>query len=184
MRAPRLGRGAVVLAGLVVVAAAVARRTAVVPDDAMSPSLLPGDLVLILPMTPSPGDVVAVVDPLDPSVWTLRRVEGIGGGMRYAGGSFVPGEAPQLLDMGRDDAGYAVVQEGDHLTRHLARNVEWTMDEVGVPDGSAYLGADNRDVAVDSRWWGAVPLDVLQGRVVLRVGPPRNRWRGWFDLQP
>lgn len=180
----RLRRAGVVAGGLALLSLGVARQTAVVPDDAMAPSLLPGDLVLILPLTPRLADVVAVVDPLDPSVWTLRRVEGVGGAMRYRGGSFVPGDAPQLLDMGRDDAGYAVIEEGGHLTRHLPRNVEGEMDEVGVPDDRAFLGADNRDIALDSRWWGAVPLDLLQGRVVLRIGPPRNRWRTWFDLHP
>lgn len=177
-------RGGYLAGGLALIGLAVARQTAVVPDDAMAPSLLPGDLVVILPLAPRAGDVVAVVDPLDPSAWTLRRVEGVGGAVRYRGGSFVTADAPQLLDMGRDDAGYSVIQEGGHLTRHLARNVEGDMDEVGVPDASAFLGADNRDVAVDSRWWGPVPLDVLQGRVVLRIGPPRNRWRTWFDLHP
>lgn len=162
----------------------ICSRAAFVPDDSMSPSLLPGDLVFILPTRTAVDDVVAVVDPLDPTVWTLRRVEAIGGAIRYTGGSFVIEQAPQLLDMGLDENGFSVIQEADHLTRHLVRNISWEMDEVGVPDESSWLGADNRDIAIDSRWWGPVPLVALRGTVVLRVGPPRNRWRGWFDLSP
>ncbi len=162
----------------------VGSRAAFVPDDGMAPSLLPGDLVFILPTPAAVDDVVAVIDPLDPTVWTLRRVEAIGGAVRYVGGSFVTEQAPQLLDMGLDDNGYSVIKEADHLTRHLVRNINWEMDEMGVPDESAWLGADNRDIAIDSRWWGPVPLPALRGTVVLRVGPPRNRWRGWFDVSP
>ncbi len=171
-----LGAGA----ALLVAVGVVATHVAMAPDDAMAPSLLSGDVVLIWPLTPGVGDVVAVVDPLDPSAWTLRRVEAIGGAIAYTAGSYVREDEPQLLDMGRDDAGFTVIQEGSHLTRHLARRVDWRMDPVGVPDDSAWLGADNRDVALDSRWWGPVPLAYVQGVVVLRVGAPGNRWRGWF----
>ena len=92
----------------------ICSRAAFVPDDSMSPSLLPGDLVFILPTRTAVDDVVAVVDPLDPTVWTLRRVEAIGGEIRYTGGSFVTEQAPQLLDMGLDENGFSVIQEADH----------------------------------------------------------------------
>ncbi len=176
-------RGWRVLGVLVVVLllAGVGSRTAFVADDAMAPSFLPGDLVILWPGTPGVGDVVAVVDPLETSSWTLRRVEGVGGSIGYDLGSYVRDHEPALLDMGADDAGFSVVKEGDHLTRHLTRHVEWSLSEVGIPDDSAWLGADNRDIALDSRWWGPVPLATLQGTVILRIGPPRNRWRGWFE---
>lgn len=164
--------------------AGVASRTALVSDDTMAPSLLPGDLVFLWPGTPNEGDVVAVVDPLDTSRWTLRRVQGIGGSIRYDAGSYVREHQAPLLDMGLDEEGFQVIQEGEHLTRHLTRNVEWDLAEVGVPDDSAWLGADNRDLALDSRWWGPVPLADLQGVVVLRFGAPRNRWRGWVEGRP
>ncbi len=161
-------------------------HTALVSDDGMAPSLLPGDAVVLWPGTPVVGDVVAVVDPLDPSEWTLRRVEAIGGAISYSGGSYVHDAEPVLLDMGKDDAGYSVVKEGPHLTRHRPspRTVDDTLESSGVPDDSAFLGADNRDEALDSRWWGPVPLNVLQGRVILRIGAPRNRWRSWVTTAP
>lgn len=162
----------------------VASHAALISDDGMAPSLLPGDLVLLWNVAPQEGDVVAVLDPLDPTSWTLRRVEAIGGAIEYSGGSYVHDIEPALLDMGKDDAGFSVIQEGEHLTRHMSRNVSYEIEPSGVPDDSAWLGADNRDEALDSRWWGPVPLDVLQGKVVLRLGAPRNRWRSWVDLEP
>lgn len=176
-------RGALVAGGAVtLVAALLLPRLAWVPDDEMAPSLLAGDLVLVLPVEPRPGDVVAVVDPLDPARWTLRRVETIGGAVRYEDGvCYTSGsEAPRVLEMGRDTE--AVVRtEGDHLVRLAPGTVRWSLPETGVPDDSAFLVADARDAAIDSRWWGPVPLAALQGVVALRVGAPRHPWRGWLE---
>lgn len=180
-RAARWGAGGLLGFGLVAV---VAAHTALISDDSMAPSVLPGDVVLLWSKSPALGDVVAVIDPLDPSGWTLRRVEAIGGAISYSGGSYVYDNEPALLEMGKDDIGFSVVQEGSHLTRHRSRNVSYAMETTGVPDDSAWVGADNRDEAIDSRWWGPVPLDVIQGTVLLRVGAPRNRWRSWVDATP
>lgn len=157
-----------------------AQVVARVPDDDMAPSLFRGDLVVLLPLAPRPGDVVALVDPLDPSRWTLRRVEARGGNVRYDDAAFVMDDAPEpLLEMGRD-ADWVTLQEGPHLIRHLPRAVRWRTEDEPVPAERLYLGADNRDVALDSRWWGQVPAEVAQGVVVLRFGSPRHPWRGWI----
>lgn len=170
-----------VAALLALAAASLLPRMAWVPDDDMAPTLLAGDLVLIVPVEARAGDVVAVVDPLDPARWTLRRVETIGGAIRYEDGVYhaAHAETPRVLEMGRDTE--AVVRtEADHLVRLAPRAVRWTLDETGVPDDAAFLGADARDEAVDSRWWGPVPLEALQGVVALRIGAPSHPWRGWF----
>jgi signal peptidase I len=166
----------------VVVAALVLPRVARVPDDDMAPTLLAGDLVIILPIEARLGDVVAVVDPLDPARWTLRRVQTIGGAIRYEDGIYYASdvEPPGVLEMGRD-TDRVVRTEGPHLVRLAPRAVRWELPEETVPDYAAFLGADARDEAVDSRWWGPMPLQALQGVVVLRIGVPNHPWRGWFD---
>lgn len=171
-------------AAVAVVAALVLPRLAWVPDDEMAPTLLAGDLVLVLPVEARAGDVVAVVDPLDPSRWTLRRVETIGGAIRYDDGVYYASneEPPGTLEMGRDTE-QVVRTEGDHLVRLAPRAVRWSLEEQGVPDDAAFLGADARDAAIDSRWWGPMPLEALQGVVALRIGPPRHPWRGWFEVR-
>ena len=171
------------LATTALAATLVLPRLAVVPDDDMAPSLLAGDLVLVGGGTPEKGDVVALVDPLDPSRWTLRRVETIGGAIRYEAGVFLTGTNPRTLEMGRDDT-FVTRTVDDHLVRVRARDVRWEMDPVTVPDDSAFLGADSRDDAVDSRWWGPLPLAALQGRVRLRLGAPGHPWRGWLTSTP
>lgn len=170
----------VLLCGLAFVA--LVRSLAFVPDDAMAPSLYPGDLVLITPGTPSPGDVVAVIDPLEPSRWTLRRVVAIGGAVRYVDGAFRTGaDALPVIDMGTLE-GVRVHRQGDVLLQTLDRPIRYDLDERGVPDDSAYVAADARDQAMDSRWWGAIPLGAVQGVVRLRFGAPKHAWRGWVGV--
>lgn len=164
-----------------VVSLALFPRLAWVPDAEMSPSLLPGDLVLILPVEPRVGDVVAIIDPLDRNRWTLRRVEAIGGAVSYDGRSFRTSQQRRLklLDMG-EFQGRPVHLEGDHVVLRALRTTRTRHDDVGVPDDAAFLGADDRDGALDSRWWGPVPLSAIRGVVVARVGAPTTPWRGLF----
>ncbi len=171
------------LTGILV--AGAARHLAVVPDDEMAPTLMAGDLAWIVDSTPSTGDVVGIVDPLDPSRWTLRRVESTGGAIRTTQGTFLTGTAPRVREMGDMEdpsgrgPGWKVRQEANHLTRRHAREVRGDMAPRTVPDDTVFLSADSRDDALDSRWWGPLPRTAVQGRVVFRVGPPRHRWRGW-----
>ena len=140
--------------------------------------------MLILPLAPRVGDVVAVVDPLDAERWTLRRVEAIGGAVSYDGGTFRTSEQRKvkLLDMG-EYLGRPVHLEGEHLVLRAAAPTRMTVTDVGVPDDSAFLGADDRDGALDSRWWGPVPLGALRGVVFARVGSPATPWRGVFGVR-
>lgn len=179
-----MSRRALVVAILLLVAGALARFVGRVPDDEMAPSLLPGDLILVLPLAATEGDVVAVVDPLASARWTLRRVEAIGGAARYDGRVFRTSNRPKtrLLDMGRY-RDRPVHLEGPHLVLRALEPTEKVTPEVGIPDDAAYLGADNRDDALDSRWWGPVPLTALRGVVVARLGLPTTPWRGWFGAR-
>ncbi len=173
-------RLAVALASLLG-AVGIATHTAWVPDAEMAPSLLPGDLVMILDVALREGDIVAVTDPLDPARWTLRRVESIGGAVAYDGRAFRTSNRPKVrvLDMG-EHLGRPVYLEGTHLTLGSVETTRLKREDVGVPDDSVYLGADDRDGALDSRWWGPVPLAAIRGVVVLRVGSPSTPWRRFW----
>lgn len=156
-------------------------RLARVPDDEMAPTLLAGDVVLVMPGAAKTGDLVTLVDPLDPSRWTIRRVENLGGQVRVEDGVFYTGNRVDLLEMGRDDA-WVTRKEGEHLVRRSVRVPRGETPPVTVADDAVFLGADARDEAMDSRWWGPLPATAIQGRIVARISPPHHPWRGWFDV--
>ncbi len=172
-----------------------ATKVRTVGSDEMSPSIRAGDRVLILPLEPIRGDVVALQDPLDPARVVLRRAIADGSKrVRYEDGELrVDVKRIRQKEMGELD-GDRVTQEtmwskpparaNTWLLRYKKEPVKWKAEVVPVPDGSWYLLADNRDGAVDSRWWGPISTDRFLGVVRLRYGPADD-WRPeWEILNP
>lgn len=193
---PRARRLLIALVGLPLLLGGFAGATVrTVGSDEMSPSIRAGDRVLILPLTPIRGDVVALADPLDPSRIVLRRVIADGSKrVKIEDGELrVDVKRIRQKEMGQLD-GDRVTQEtmwskpparaNNWLLRYRATPIHWSAEPVLVPDGSWYLLADNRDSALDSRWWGPIPESQLKGVVRLRYGPADD-WRPeWEILDP
>ncbi|RME25267.1 MAG: signal peptidase I [Deltaproteobacteria bacterium] len=181
---------AVVVLLLAAAALATVRR---VGDGEMRPTLKPGDLVVVLPVKPLRGDIVVLRDPLDPDRRVLRRALTDGDSkVRWdEGGLRINGKRVRQTDMGELE-GDSVQQEviwskpparaKKWLVRLRKPPAFWTSDVVEVPEEHWYLLADDRDRAVDSRWWGPVPESAIEGVVRLRVGPP-DTWRGLVEVQ-
>jgi len=69
-----------------------------------------------------------------------------------------------------------------YLLRSPMKTVKWSLPgKVEVPDGSWFLLADNREGALDSRWWGPISEDRILGVVRLRFGPA-DEWRTRLQL--
>ena len=172
--------------------------TAVVPDSGMAPTLLPGDLVLVWPASlpgsaPAEGATVALRDPLDPARWTLRRVEAAAGeAVSCEDGFLLSPSSAELIDLGRlpadpdrpDGPARVIVRANRRLLSLPNLSPTWDMPEIHVPEGWLFLSADNRAEALDSRWWGLIPAASASATVLLRVGPPQHRWRGWWEWRP
>lgn len=193
----RLRRALLALAVLLVALAGVALvplRT--VTDDSMAWSLQPGDRVWIVPDRVRRADVVLVTDPLDPSRRVLRRaIAAEGQKVKVdAQGVRINGKRIRQTEMGEHER-YRVIKEviwsrpparpNPYLPLIVDQPSGWKMDEaVEVPEGHWYLLADNRDVGLDSRWWGPVPESEIHGVVRFRVGEA-DTWReAWQLLLP
>ena len=48
--------------------------------------------------------------------------------------------------------------------------------DIVVPDGYVYVLGDNRNNSTDSRRFGCIPIDKIEGRAVLRFWP-LNKWK-------
>ena len=165
-----------------------------VAGDDMSWSLRPGDHVWVVPDRVRRADIVLVTDPLDPSRRVLRRAIAHGGQrVKVEDGTVrVDGKRVRQQEMGDPPQ----VTEGPELT--VLKEVIWSKPParanrffptisdratrwsspgvVEVPEGHWYVLADNRDSALDSRWWGPVPESDIHGVVRARYGEA-DIWR-------
>jgi inner membrane protease subunit 1 len=130
-----------------------------------------GDCVLVSAIPywrkrPQRGDVVVAASPMDPRHTVCKRVIGIEGDVieldprkdkrRWTGDDQ---EAQEEHRLRRLDS------EGRSISRRK-REGEW----VRVPKGHVWLQGDNMSNSTDSRMYGPVPLAIVKGKVIARVG--------------
>lgn len=173
------------LVGLLALGGAASARKVLGQD--MAPTIAPGEWVFLLPVPIIRGDVVALKDPLDPGRTILRRAyAGPGSEVGYEDGTVRVGiKKIRQKEMGTLDS-WRVLEEtvwskpparaNTWLIRRYPESVRWNMDRIIVPDGHWFLLADDRDGALDSRWWGTIAESDLLGVVRARVGTA-DTWR-------
>lgn len=157
--APRVA--AVVVLGVLVVLGRVFVVAPVrIASDSMTPTLLRGDVVLVdrraLDISDlSRGDLVTFENPKT-EAQSLKRVVAL------------PGDTVAILD--------AVLHvNGTSVEEPYVDFSEWDgtfTARVTVPDDAVYVLGDDRLRSVDSRGFGAVPVERLDGRVLVRLWPP------------
>ena len=159
----RLLRGA----GLLLVAAAVLLVSGVlplqairIPTDSMTPTISPGDHLLLDKRDAARvtvGDVVVVRDPLGDGL-IVKRVVALGGDtIGFEDGILVRNGLPVT----------------EPYTTDFLDGVYYGPDV--VPPGALYLLGDNRYDSEDSRDFGPVAVDTVVGRVTGRLLPSPGR---------
>ena len=157
------GYAAVALAVLLV-SGLLPFQTIRIPSDSMTPTVAPGDHLLLDKRHPADvavGDVVVVHDPLaDGSADSLivKRVIAVGG-------DSVGFEDGILVRNGRPGT--------EPYTADFLDGVYYGPDV--VPPGMLYLLGDNRLDSVDSRHFGPVPVAAVVGRIDARLFPSPGR---------
>lgn len=166
-----------------------------IPSSSMEPTLLVGDHILVnkfiygvrIPFTdarwprfesPSRGDVIVFVYPVDRSKDFIKRVVG------------VEGDTIEIRDKSVFVNGEPVEEPYAH---HFANAVEPigqsprdNLPPVTVPPGHLFAMGDNRDFSHDSRFWGYVPVEDVKGKAFIIYYSaqhlPDIRWERFFRL--
>lgn len=176
-----------VLAVLLSLAAVIPMRT--VDSTEMLWSLQPGDRVWIIPDRVRKADMVLLEDPLEPGRMVLRRVVAIAGEkVRVEDNSVrINGKRIRQVEMGTKD-GYRIEKEviwskpparaNPYFVRVLMEPTDYELGGiVEVPEGHYFVLADDRDNALDSRWWGTIPEESIRGVVRAHYTAVPDEWR-------
>jgi signal peptidase I len=150
-----------------------------IPSGSMSPTILPGDLLLVSKLDLDPAHMRSEVVLVDSGRPFVKRVVGL------------PGDVVELRDgiltvdvqpLPRVHCGLGELPAAQHggatafiETDHQGRSylVQWgpplwshDLDSTPIPPDHLFLLGDNRDNSQDSRHWGAMPVDLVRGTVL------------------
>jgi signal peptidase I len=155
------------------------------------------------------GSVVVFKYPEDPSISFVKRVIGVPGDKieirhkrvlvndKILSYDKVDIHDPQTQDIPLRDM-YIIQKEAIGLLKHYVMFKKGESDDaygpMVIPDGKLFVLGDNRDTSDDSRAWGLVPFDNLEGRALLiwasfdwerqfhGSGFPEVRWERLFSF--
>ena len=185
------GIAAVLVSGLFIITFVV--QAFEIPSESMVKTLLVGDHVFVDRLAPTAkagyvgplipyreikhGDIIVFLHPKEPGMYVVKRIIGVPGDRIHLRDSKVyrNGEAlnePYVVHSGPSYSPYrdqfpAVAPDGDSNV-----NPEWPIvmrehlkdGELVVPPDSYFGMGDNRDVSLDSRFWGFIPRENVIGR--------------------
>jgi len=163
-----------------------------IPSSSMENTLLIGDHVfvdrmMLAPVTgwidklipyrdPRHDDIFVFISPAQPGLYVVKRVMGIPGdrihlqdGVVYRNGQRL--DEPYVVRKGdynayRDNFPSVPATEYDDVTPAWKTDVRSHIEngDLVVPPGGIFAMGDNRDVSLDSRYWGFVPRENVIGR--------------------
>lgn len=141
-----------------------------IPSASMSPTLEPGDHVLVSKLggaAPRRGEVYVLNPPPQPDTLFIERVIGLPGDrLRFSGKQWRINGKPVITE--KQDAQRYTETLGGHRYS-VVYLADWSPGrhvDVTVPKGHYFVVGDNRDNANDSRYWGMVPAKNMVGRMV------------------
>jgi signal peptidase I len=141
-----------------------------IPAESMVPTFEVGDCVIVdrtRAGRANPGELLVFDYPSNRKMQFIKRCVA-------TQGESVEIRDKQLLVDGRPIIEpYAI--HADSTVRPASFDFRDNFGPVRVPPGCAFMLGDNRDNSNDSRYFGAVPMNLVLGRVIKIYWPP-NRW--------
>lgn len=166
-----------------------------VPTGSMAPTLKPGDFIFafrvpfgvkipflkekIAGQPPKRGDVVVFSYPEQPRTSYVKRVVGLPGdvikidaGLLSVNGKqleLLSEDNEQIMDLPNSEYQQVYLEktpDGDRKILRLKDSSSKSFGPLIVPPQEVFLLGDNRDASDDSRYWGTVPIEKIEGRVV------------------
>lgn len=166
-----------------------------VPTGSMKPTIVEGDFFfanklayrLKLPFTklsvvdwsiPARGDIIVFRHPVDGHITLTKRVIGISGDVVELRGKqlYLNGDRISKIPVD-NDTGSRVFEEELGGVKYNVQHKGFStslddMSAVTVPEGFVFAMGDNRDTSADSRIWGLVPVENIEGKIFFR----------WFSM--
>lgn len=150
-----------------------------IPNEAMVPSLLPGDHVIVhraayTSAGPQRGDIVVYRYPDETGKLFMHRVVGLPGDQVQISDQLVMINGAPLDELS--------VQHTDRSM--MAGNVRDYLGPIAVPSDAYFVMGDNREESLDSRFLGSIQKEQLLGQVVFVYWSvdPSNRAPRWERL--
>ena len=135
----------------------------IVSGSSMVPTFQNGQYLIVDELTyrfenPSRGDVIIFRYPNDPSKFFIKRIIGL------------PNETVDIK------GGEVTIKNTEHpdgfkLEQPYVQNHSNDVFHFNVKSNEYFVMGDNRPASSDSRYWGAVPKDLLVGRAFIRLLP-------------
>ncbi|MGE5178078.1 MAG: signal peptidase I [Bacteroidota bacterium] len=109
---------------------------------------------------PKPGDVIVFRYPDDPSRDFIKRCVAV------AGQQVEIRDKVLYVDGKAKDESYVVHKDPRILSRDTPNGQRDNFGPYVVPQGHLFMMGDNRDMSDDSRFWGALPRDLVKGKAM------------------
>lgn len=159
--------------------------------EEMAPTMPKGTWIWLNDRTLEVGQVVLIRNPLDPQHLLLRRILALETqSIAFRNDNFqLSNHKIAQVDMHLWNEHSRVFKESIYLNHQPIEwgiiqanaNSKWSMPKITIPPNHVFVVCDNRFACLDSRWWGPISIELIEGQVQYQLGQPWNENISFFQ---